>query len=115
MGKNLKLEAAVRLGLMDHGIMSREVAQGLATAMGLDDRGIPTRTLEHRPDIFKGAILDGATHIGQKFVGVAADEFAEWCCKQLAIEYRGCFGRGTQLRVCCEALVAHFGKDDVRN
>jgi hypothetical protein len=114
-GKNRALEAAVELGLMDHGILGREKARELAAAMGLDDRAIPFYALEHRPDQIKGAILSGCTRVGEKRVGIGADELAAWACRQLALEYRDCFGRGAQLRVCCEALVQHFGKDDVRN
>ena len=115
MDKNRALEAAVQLGLMDHGIVGREQARELAAKMGLDDRSIPFYALEHRPDLVKGARLDGCTKIGEKRMGIGADELATWACRQLALEFRGCFGRGSQLRVCCEVLVEHFGQKDVRN
>jgi hypothetical protein len=112
--ENRKLKAAVALGLLDHAILGREQALELVEQMGLDGRKLRLQVIEHRPDVAKGAVINGATHVGQKFICIAADALAQWCCDELALEYRHCFGRGTQLRICCEALVKHFGEEDTR-
>lgn len=110
MSDMVKLKAAVALGMMDHEILGRDVAQTLATEMGIDDRSIPFYAIEHRPDLIKGAVFHDCTKVGQKRMAIGADELAVYCCEQLGLEFRRCFGRGTQLRVCAEALIAHFSK-----
>jgi len=108
MADKEKMKAAVELGLLDHGILGRESARRIVSQMGLDDRDIPFYVIEHRPDQIKGANLAGCTKIGEKKLGVGADDLAVWCCKKLNLSFARKFGRGSQLRVCAEALVEHF-------
>jgi len=103
------LGAVAELCGMDHGILSREQAQELAVAMGLDDRNIPTYAIEHQPNTLKGARLDGCTRDGQKRVAIGADELAEWACRTLKLDYVSKCGRGSRLRECCGVLYKHFG------
>ena len=103
------LEAAQKLITLDHCILSREEAQELAEAMNLPGQDVPTYAMEHRPDLPKGATIKGATHIGQKFYLTGADDLATWAARRLDLEFRECFGRGSQLRSACGALIKHFG------
>jgi hypothetical protein len=104
------LEAVEWLAEMDHCILGREEARDFAEAVGLDGRSVPAYPIEHRPDLPKGARIKGATHVGQKFMLVAADELASWAARSLRLEFRECFGRGSQLRSACGALHKHFGE-----
>ena len=102
------VEAAKLLTSLDHCILSREEAREIVAAMGMDDKGVPVYETVHRPDLVKGARINGATHIGQKFLLIGADELATWLCRTLELEFRGCFGRGSQLREAGGALIKHF-------
>jgi len=104
-----ELDAVNELVQLDHVILSRSDAQELAEAMGLDARSVPVYAMEHRPDTLKGARLKGCTEIGEKRMGIGADELAEWACRQLGVKYEPKMGRGSQLRSCCAALCKHFG------
>ena len=102
------LEAAQKLITLDHGILGREQAIEFAEAMGMDGRETPTYAMEHRPDEVKGARLAGCTKIGEKRMGIGADELASWIARSLELDFRECFGRGSQLRSACGALIKHF-------
>jgi len=103
------VEAAKLLTSLDHCILSREEAQEIAEAMGLPGQDVPTYMMEHRPDLVKGARITGATHIGQKFYLTGADDLASWAARSLEVEFRQCFGRGSQLASAGGALIKHFG------
>ena len=103
------LEAAKKLITLDHCILSREEAQEIAEAMNLPGQSVPIYAVEHRPDQVKGAVIRGAKYIGQKFWVIGADDLATWAAHRLNLEFRSCFGRGSQLRSACGALITHFG------
>jgi len=106
-----KLEAADRLVELDHGILTRDEAQELASSMGLDAGAVPVYAIEHRPDLPKGARLTGCTKIGEKRWMIGADAMAEWACQQLKVKYELKYGRGSRLRECCARLREHFKKE----
>lgn len=116
MGKwNFKtaLEAAEKLITLDHCILSREEAQEIAEAMGLPGQDVPCYIMEHRPDLPKGARITGATHIGQKFMLIGADDLATWAARRFKLSFRECFGRGSQLRSAGGALIQHFTPKEI--
>jgi len=103
------IKAVSDLCSLDHVILASDGAQTLAEEMGLDARNVPTYVLEHHPEEFKGASLDGCTEKGQRRLGIGADELAEWACRELKLDYVSKFGRGSRLRECCSVLYKHFG------
>lgn len=102
---NPHLIAVKQLREYDHAFMSPLGVEHFAKAFGVTL--IPTRheaTIDRDP---KGLMLpDGVTSA----IGMDAAAMACGICRQLGVEYEGKFGRGSQLRACCDALEAHFSK-----
>jgi hypothetical protein len=50
-------------------------------------------------------------HNGAKSaMGMDASVLARTVCDVVGVEYQDRFGRGSQLRACCDALEKHFGE-----
>ena len=67
--------------------------------------GLVARCYEHRatPNEPKGLTLKNGA---ESAVGLGAHELAMEICEHVGVEYEEKFGRGSQLRVCCDALEA---------
>jgi len=105
-GKPLKLKMSTKLLLQvvdklrqyDHVFLSPEGADYFSSAFGFRARTYVERATPNEP---KGLTLDnGATEAE----GIAAHVLAEQICQHVGVRYPEKFGRGTQLRVCCDAL-----------
>jgi hypothetical protein len=82
----------------DHVFLSVEGAQYFARPFGLEPR---VYAVEASPNEPKGLTLaDGATSA----VGIGAHELACQICEHVGVEYATSFGRGSQLRLACDAL-----------
>ena len=88
----------------DHAFLSKEGVAKFAT----DFRVTLTPRRHHAdpPGTLKGLTFkDGA----KSAVGMDAAEMAQLICIQLGVDFDPKFGRGSQLRSCCDALAKHFG------
>jgi hypothetical protein len=82
----------------DHAFLAPAGAQYFAEAFGFTAK---TYTVEASPNEPKGLTL----HNGAKQAeGIAADRLAIDICCHVGVEYESKFGRGSQLRACCDAL-----------
>ena len=92
-------EAIEELSTFDHCILTPDTARKIAEPFGLAAQ-VPIRNYKHEPNIPKGVRLNDPI----KNDGLGAHELAEWLCRQLKIQYRSCYGRGSQLEECCNVL-----------
>jgi hypothetical protein len=84
----------------DHLFLSPEGAKHFTAPFGFKAH---TYTMKANPNEFKGLTLNnGATEAE----GVEADVLAMQICRHLLIPFPSKFGRGSQLRACCDALEA---------
>jgi hypothetical protein len=97
-----QITATEELSTYDHAFLTTEGVEHFTKPFGF--RG---HTYVHKanPTEPKGLTLkDGAT----ESEGQDAARLAEEICRHLGVEYPEKFGRGSQLRVCCEALLDHL-------
>ena len=98
-----QLEAVEKLRRYDHAFLSEEGVAEFAKAFGV--QLTPSRHAAdgyHNP---KGLTL----HNGAKSaIGMCACVLAQVVCRRLGVLYESKFGRGSQLRACCDALEVHF-------
>jgi hypothetical protein len=96
---NDKLTKAIdELRQYDHAFLSEEGAQKLAEPFGLT----PVTYIAYAsPNEPKGLTL----HDGAKSArGADAHDLAMQICDHLGVKYQAKYGRGSQLRTCCDAL-----------
>jgi len=100
--KNTALTLVSELRQYDHAFLSREGALKFSQPFGFDAY---TYVMQANPQDFKGLTL----HDGSKEAeGIDAQDLAMQICDHLDVKYQSKFGRGSQLRACCDALEAHF-------
>lgn len=93
------LAAIAELRQYDHAFISKEGAIALAKPFGLDPY---TYTLKaDPPGTFKGLTLANGQSEAH---GIDAQDLAMQICRHLKVDYPAQFGRGSQLRSCCDAL-----------
>ena len=88
----------------DHAFLSVEGADHFGEIFGCKIR---TYAAKATPNVMKGLTLsDGA----KSARGIDAKDLAIQICDAHGVEYEEKFGRGSQLRSCCDALDQHFSK-----
>lgn len=93
-----QMAAVDMLREFDHAFLSAEGVDNITRPFGVTGWSYPHKADPENP---KGLTF----HDGSKVkTGMAAHELAERLCRHLGIEYIEAFGRGTQLRNCCDAL-----------
>lgn len=100
------LEAVADLRRYDHAFLSAEGVESFATRFDLKDKIKPYRA-KANPTAFKGLTLNSGK---TEAVGMDAQLLAMRICELLGVSYDEKFGRGSQLRSCCDALEQHFSK-----
>ena len=89
-----KLDAVIQLEEYDHCFLSLE---------GVRMIGEPFGFFANRPEVVNSKEFKGLTIMD-------AAELAEDLCKLEGVEYPFMYGRGSRLRVCCQALRKHLTK-----
>lgn len=89
----------------DHGFLTVEGALHFSQPFGFKAR---TYTAHARPNDPKGLTFHDGAKSG---VGISAHELAEDICQFIGAPFDRKFGRGSQLRSCCEAIEAWINKD----
>jgi hypothetical protein len=82
----------------DHAFLSPEVAEKLSKPFGF--KAI-TSTHLARPNEHKGLTFKNGAKEAE---GIGAHDLAMEICDKAGIQYDSKFGRGSQLRACCDAL-----------
>jgi len=105
--KPLDAKTAREFGLMkyvdklreyDHAFLTVEGAEYFSKPFGFAARTYVERATPNEP---KGLTLNNGAKEAR---GIAAHHLAEQICDHVGVEYPEKLGRGTQLRVCCDAL-----------
>jgi len=94
------LKAVAALREYDHAFINPEGAKRLAEPFGVTPRTYIERVNLNDP---KGVTFDDGRLEGE---GIDAAILAQQICGALNVDYQGKFGRGSQLRSCCDALEA---------
>lgn len=92
------LQLVTELRKYDHVFMSVEGAHYFSEPFGFTAR---TYMAHANPDDPKGLTLEGGA---KSAVGVSAHELAIQICEHVRATYAQSMGRGSQLRLCCDAL-----------
>jgi len=106
MAHEAKLNAVKNLRAYDHCFISEAGIDSFARVFGVGP--IKSYKVRANPNDMKGLTLNGGAKTGR---GMDAAVLASTICTLLDIKFMTTSGRGTQLRVCCDALEAHFSKD----
>jgi len=102
-----ELKAVSDLRGYDHAFLTPEGVEHFAKAFGLEGKIKPYRAKADPPGTLKGLTLNGDA---KEAMGMDAMILASSICNRLNVRYESKFGRGSQLRACCDALEAHFSK-----
>jgi len=109
MTRKLDGKTAHEFGLMvyvdelrqcDHAFLTVEGAHYYSKPFGFTAR---TYVAHANPDDPKGLTLDSGAESAR---GIAAHDLAMQICDHVGVAYRETMGRGSQLRLCCDALEA---------
>jgi len=84
----------------DHAFLTQEGVERFSKPFGFIARCYEHRATPNEP---KGLTLKNGA---KSAVGLAADELAQDICQHVGVKYDEMFGRGSQLRACCDALEA---------
>jgi hypothetical protein len=103
-----QLKAVKDLRECDHAFLNASGVNKYAKAFGLEGQIKPTRHYAD-PDAPKGLILKNNA---KSAIGMDAAVLAETICTLLTVDYLTMWGRGSQLRACCDALKKHFSESD---
>jgi len=99
-----KREAIEELIKLDHCFLSPKGVKEIGKPFGI----YHTVKIKDNRSEFKG-LNAGANHKeGDEIEGLDANELAEMICKKEGVDYLDKFGRGSQLRACCKALLEHL-------
>lgn len=97
-----KQEALAALSECDHGFLSKEGVEKFTEPFGFVGT---TYLAKSNPHDFKGLSLhDAEGNPLAEMEGQDADKVAVQICRHLGINYQPMFGRGSQLRECCERI-----------
>jgi hypothetical protein len=100
-----ELKAVADLRKYDHVFLSEEGVAHFAKAFGLQEQIKCHKVKADPPGTLKGLTLNGGA---KEAVGMDAMLLAMSICEGLGVTYPEMFGRGSQLRACCDALEQHF-------
>lgn len=84
----------------DHAFLTVEGALAFSRPFGFDAE---TYVAYANPDDPKGLTLNDGSASAE---GIAADVLARQICDHVGVKYPPMFGRGSQLRACCDALAS---------
>lgn len=104
MADAAKLNAVKNLRAYDHAFLNEAGVESFAEVFGIK---LKSYKVHANPEDMKGLALNNGARSGR---GMDAAVLAGAICQQLGIAFMTTSGRGTQLRVCCDALEAHFAK-----
>ena len=99
LDKATLLEVIDALRQYDHAFLNTEGAHKMSIPFGF--RATTFRHFADPPGTFKGLTLKGGA---KSAFGVDAQHLAIQICDHVGVKYMSKFGRGSQLRVCCDAL-----------
>jgi hypothetical protein len=100
--KLTKKEAVEILSQADHGFLSKEGVDKIGEAFGVK---LSTYLAQANPQDFKGlSLYDKKGNPIDELEGQDADVVAQELCSKIGLTYREFFGRGSQLRECCDKL-----------
>lgn len=100
-----KKQAVEKLIKLDHAFLFPEGVKELGEPFGVYK---VIKVKDNRSE-FKGLNLGPDHKEGDEVEGLDAMELAKLICKKEGVSYIHQHGRGSQLRVCCEALLKHLG------
>jgi hypothetical protein len=102
-----ELKAVADLRGYDHIFLSPDGVEHFAKAFGLEGKIKAYRAKADPPGTLKGLTLNGDA---KEAMGMDAQHLAMSICNHLDVPFESKFGRGSQLRACCDALEQHFNK-----
>jgi hypothetical protein len=102
-----KLKAVAELRKYDHAFIGREGVEHFAKAFGLEGKIRCYTVKADPPGTLKGLTLHGGATEAE---GLDAQTLAMVICDHLGVSFASKFGRGSQLRSCCDALEQHYSK-----
>jgi hypothetical protein len=102
----VKLNAIKNLRAYDHAFISEAGVESFVQVFGLTG-SIKPHKVRANPEDMKGLTLKNGARSAR---GMDAALLAGAICKLLDVRYMAVTGRGAQLRLCCDALEAHFSK-----
>jgi len=100
-----KKEAIKKLIKLDHCFLSPEGVKELGEPFGV----YKTVLVKDNRSEFKGLNAGPDYEEGDLVEGLDASLLAQLICEKENIRFIEQFGRGSQLRVCCKALLKHLG------
>jgi len=100
-----KLQAIKELQKLDHAFLSPEGVKKIGEPFGVYE----TYKLKNEPKKFKGLNCPEYKD-GEMVEGLDAHCLAILICEKEDVEYLSMFGIGSQLSVCCEAMIKHLTK-----
>jgi hypothetical protein len=100
--KECQIAAVKELARYDHIFISSRGVEHFSKPFGF--HGLTSVEHDQRGEM-KGLRLDGED---KKARGAAAEDVAMQICRHLGVSYDLKYGRGSQLRVCIEALLNHL-------
>jgi len=100
-----KQEAVKELEQYDHCLLTPQAVKEIGEPFGFY---FVREYVDNRSE-FKGLNLGPKNKEGDKVMGLGAHELAVMLCQKEKVKYREMYGRGSQLRECCEALKKHLG------
>jgi hypothetical protein len=92
------MEYVAKLRQYDHAFLTVEGAMRFSKPFGFNARTYVERANPNDP---KGLTLHNGAASAE---GIAAHHLAEQICQHVGVDYPECFGRGSQLHACCDAL-----------
>jgi len=100
-----KKEAIEKLVKHDHCFLSPKDVKEIGKPFGVYHT---IKTKDNRSE-FKGLNMGPKFKEGDEVEGLDAAVLAKMICKKEGVDYIPQYGRGSQLRVCCKALLRHLG------
>ena len=102
-----KLEAIQALAEYDHCLITPEGVKKFGEPFGYCPAKMPKHTVDSKA--LKGLTVEGKAD-GEQVEGMDASRLAESLCRKEGVAYTPKYGRGSQLRECCDRLIEHLSK-----
>jgi hypothetical protein len=103
-----QMQAVEMLQASDHCFLTKEAVEAVTKPFGFVGKTFLARNTLG-PDNPKGLLLNDGIEEAE---GQDASEVAKEICRHLNIEFVPMMGRGSQLRMCCLALLGHLKTTD---
>ena len=101
-----KKEAVEELAKYDHLFLSPAGIKEIGKPFGV----YSTVKVQDKRSEFKGLNAGPKYKEGDWVEGLDASKLAILICEKEGVKYQEMFGRGSQLRACCESLLKHLSK-----